>query len=102
MARRPEPEPPRVSVKNRTEVTLSATEVEHALRCWIEHGGAAGRVPRPTHFSDIQVVINLNGFGSDLDTPVFNGATLIYEPLPAVEPAPESPEPDDRSGMGGT
>lgn len=92
-----EPEPPRVSVKSRTEVTLSAAEVEHALRCWIDHGGAAGRVPKPMNFSNIQVYMEMNGYGSDLDTPVFGGATLIYEPLSAVEPTVEpKPEPENR------
>jgi hypothetical protein len=92
MSRREPPEPD-VSVRQRVDVTLSAKEVLHALRCWIDHGPprTAHRVPAAKSFSETYVSVHCDDEGNLLS------AVATYEP---ADPQPEPMTDKRRAEMG--
>ncbi len=73
---KPEPKMPKIEVRNQTRVTLSADEVDHALRCWLSQGGAASCVPKvPTNLTGISLTYHVDGEDGSL---IFVEA--VYEP----------------------
>ncbi|PZR89773.1 MAG: hypothetical protein DI537_20430 [Stutzerimonas stutzeri] len=68
-----QPSEPRVSVRQRVDVSISKEEVEHALRCWLAHQLAPSMAPEPDNFSSIIVSVNADDGG-------LYGASFTYEP----------------------
>lgn len=63
----------RMTIRQQVEITFPAEDVEHIIRCWVDHNMAA-HVPKPKDLSKIEV-----RFSTGEDT-VYS-ARVTYEPV---------------------
>lgn len=69
----------KIEVRERVDVKLPRKEVEHIIRCWIDH--TMGGIPKPQNFNDIEVRFEcyaLDDAGGD----TLISATVTYAPAP--------------------
>lgn len=74
-------------VVTKVSLSYSPKDVEHIIRCWVNHTESAvvsGTVPRPEHFSDVHVNIYADDDGK------ITGADVTYEivekPMDKMDP----------------